>query len=87
MSLSLTFALAWCVLANVIGMFPSRHKHWPQAYALIAVGLPLLGWVFWQNGLLIGSLVLLAAASILRWPVRFLLRWLRRRALGQGRAI
>ena len=38
MTLSLWFALGWLVLANVTGMFPSKHKHWPQAYALIAIG-------------------------------------------------
>ncbi len=77
MTLSLTLALGWLVLANVIGMFPSKRKHWPAAYALITIGLPLLAWVFWQNGPWIGLLVFAAAASILRWPVRFFLRWLR----------
>ena len=75
MSLSLTLALGWLVLANVIGMFPSKRKQWPAAYGLISVGLPLLGWVFLQNGVWIGLVVLVAAASILRWPVRYLLRW------------
>lgn len=79
MSLSLIFALGWLIAANVIGMFPSRHKHWPAAYGLITVGLPLLAWVFWQNGVWIGLLVLVAAASILRWPVRYLFRWLKGR--------
>ena len=86
MSLSLAIALAWLVLANVTGMFPSRHKHWPQAYALIALGLPILVWVFLSEGPWIGLLVLLAACSVLRWPVRYLLRWLRRIALGGSRA-
>ena len=76
MTLSFILALGWLILANVIGMFPSKHKHWPAAYGLIAVGLPLLGWVFWENGIWIGLVVLVAAASILRWPVRFLIRWI-----------
>lgn len=75
MSLSLILAFGWLVLANVIGMFPSKHKHWPAAYVLIAVGVPLLGWVFWENGVWIGLIVFAAAASILRWPVRYLIRW------------
>lgn len=75
MSLSLILAFGWLVLANVIGMFPSKHKHWPAAYVLITVGVPLLGWVFWENGVWIGLLVFAAAASILRWPVRYLIRW------------
>lgn len=78
MSLSLILALVWLIAANVIGMVPSKKKHWPQAYAMIALGLPLLGWVFWENGAVIGGLVMLGACSILRWPVRFFVRWLRR---------
>ena len=76
MSLSLALACGWLVLANVIAMFPSKKKHWPAAYVLMTVGLPLLGYVFWQNGPWIGLLVLAAAVSILRWPVRYLMRWL-----------
>ena len=77
MNLSLILALSWLALANVIGMFPSRYAHWPQAYALISVGLPILGFVFVQNGVWIGSAVLLGAASVLRWPLRYFGRWLR----------
>ena len=84
MTTSLTLALVWLIAANVIGMFPSKHKHWPQAYAMIALGLPLLVWVAWENGVFIGALVLVAACSILRWPVRYFLRWLRRLVGGEG---
>lgn len=84
MTTSLILALVWLIAANVIGMVPSKKKHWPQAYAMIAVGLPLLGWVFWENGAVIGGLVLIGACSILRWPVRFFVRWLRGVARGQG---
>lgn len=82
MTLSLFAALGWIVLANVTGMFPSKRHHWPQAYALIAIGLPILAWVFWENGPIAGALVFMAACSILRWPVRYLLRWMRRIAAG-----
>ena len=77
MSPSLTLACVWLVTANVIAMFPSKHAHWPAAYALIALGLPILGWVGWQNGPWVALAVLVAAASVLRWPVRYLLRWMR----------
>ncbi len=77
MTSSLTIALVWLIAANVIGMLPSKHKHWPSAYVLMTIGVPLLGYVFWQNGVLIGALVTVAAASILRWPVLFFVRWLR----------
>ena len=78
MTPSFITALVWLVLANIIGMLPSRHQHWPSAYVLMTIGLPLLGWVFWENGALVGLLVLAAAASILRWPVRYFVRWLKR---------
>ena len=76
MTPSLITACVWLTVANVIAIFPSKHKHWPAAYALIAVGLPLLGFVVWENGPWIALIVLAAAVSVLRWPVRYLFRWL-----------
>ena len=78
MTQSLMLACLWCVLANVIAMFPSKKKHWPAAYVLMTAGAPLLAYVFWENGIVIGVLVLMAAISILRWPALYLLNWLRR---------
>ncbi len=86
MTLSMAFALGWLVLANITGMIPSKHRHWPQAYVLIAIGLPILVWVFWENGPWLGLLVLLAACSVLRWPVRYLFRWVRRVTFGERSA-
>lgn len=78
-SLPMTLALAWLVTANVIGMFPSpKRKHWPAAYALMTVGFPLLIWLVREDGWFAGAVFLVAAASILRWPVRFLFRWIKR---------
>jgi hypothetical protein len=73
--MSLALACLWLLVANVIGMLPSRDHHWRAAYALIAVGIPILGWATWQNGPWIGLFLLLAGASILRWPVLFFWRW------------
>lgn len=85
MSLSLILACLWAATANVIAMFPSRHHHWPAAWVLIAAGLPLLGYVFWENGVWIGLVVLAAGLSVLRWPVRRLFRWVSARTgLGAG---
>ncbi|MEO9823942.1 MAG: DUF2484 family protein [Paracoccaceae bacterium] len=83
MSLSLIFACVWLVLANVIAMFPSKKKHWPAAYGLITIGIPLLGFVFWENGIWVGLVIFVAAASILRWPVRFFIRWMKGTVLRQ----
>ena len=82
MSLSLALALVWLVLANVAAMIPSRDNHWARAYALIGIGVPLVGWVTWDNGPVVGLLVLAAGASVLRWPLIHLTRWVRRQIRG-----
>ena len=78
MSVSLILAAVWLLVANVAAMFPSKDNHWKLAYGMIAIGVPLLGWVTYQNGPWIGVIVLIAAASVLRWPLLYLGRWLRR---------
>jgi hypothetical protein len=78
MTLPLALCFGWLIAANVIAMFPSRDYHWRAAYVLIAIGVPLLGWVTYAAGPIVGMLVLAAGASILRWPVVFFWRWLRR---------
>ncbi|MFN4203966.1 MAG: DUF2484 family protein [Tabrizicola sp.] len=78
MTLPLALCLGWLVVANLIAMFPSRDHHWRAAYVLIALGVPLLGWATWVAGPVAGLVLLAAGASVLRWPVIFLWRWLRR---------
>ncbi|NDW46800.1 DUF2484 family protein [Ruegeria sp. PrR005] len=78
MSLSLILACVWAVAANVIAMLPSRDHHWRNAYMLIALGIPILGYVTYENGPWIGLIVLAGGMSVLRWPVIYLGRWLRR---------
>ncbi len=77
MTLSLILALVWALAANVLAMIPSKDNHWTRAYILIGIGIPLLGYVTYQNGPWVGLLVLCAGISVLRWPVRYLLRWMR----------
>ena len=77
MTLSLTFACIWAVIANVLAMTPSKDQHWRNAYILIAIGIPILGYVTYQNGPWIGLLVLAAGMSVLRWPVYYLMRWVK----------
>lgn len=81
---SLLLVCLWAVIANVIAMLPSKRSHWPQAYALIFTGLPIVGYVGVQNGWQVALIVLIAGASILRWPLRYVGAWLRRLALRRG---
>ncbi len=78
MTLSLICAALWLVVANVMAMIPSKDNLWQRAYLLMAVGIPLLGWVVYQNGLWIGLIALVAGMSVLRWPVVYLTRWVTR---------
>nr|WP_174824819.1 DUF2484 family protein [Ruegeria arenilitoris] len=78
-SWSIALAALWGVAANVLAMIPSKDNHWTRAYALIAVGIPILGYVTYENGPWVGLFVLAAGMSVLRWPVIYLGRWLRRR--------
>lgn len=80
MNLSIALAALWGVAANVIALLPSRDYHWRAAYVLIAVGIPILGYVTWQNGPWVGLIVLVAGMSVLRWPVIYFGRWVKRRA-------
>lgn len=75
---ALIAAFLWLIAANLIAMLPSRDKHWRAAYALIAVGVPILGWVTMESGPLWGLAVLIGGASVLRWPLVYLWRWTRR---------
>ncbi len=79
MTLSLILACFWALAANLAAMIPSRDNHWRRAYVLIACGIPLLGYVTYENGPVVGLIAMAAGMSILRWPVVYLGRWLRRR--------
>ncbi len=83
MTLGLAFAFLWLIVANVIAILPTRDSHWSAAYALIAVGIPILGWVTWESGPVWGMAILLMGASVLRWPLVFLFRWARRKVAGE----
>ena len=77
MTPSLICAILWLITANVLAMIPSNDNHWRRAYFLIAVGVPLIGWVTVQNGPWIALVILAAGMSVLRWPVIYLGRWLK----------
>jgi hypothetical protein len=73
-TLSLTLFCLWAVVANVAAMIPSRDRHRRRAVALIATGLPIVGFVAYETGPWIGLLTLAAGMSVLRWPVAYLMR-------------
>ena len=76
---ALVAGLVWLVAANLIGMLPSKDHHWRNAYGLIAVGVPLLIWLICEDGPWWGLAFVIAAGSVLRWPLRYLWRWIRAR--------
>lgn len=75
---SLILACCWAVAATLVAVLPSRDHHWRAAYLLILAGVPILGWVTLENGPIAGFAALAAGASILRWPLIYLWRRLRR---------
>lgn len=79
MSLSVIAALLWMVVVNLRAMFPSKDNHWKFAYVMIAVGVPILIWVLMDHGPLLAGVLLLGAMWVMRWPVIYLSRWLRRK--------
>jgi hypothetical protein len=84
MPTSLILACLWALIANVLAMTPSKDHHWRNAYILIAIGVPIVGFVTWQTGPWVGLLVLVAGMSVLRWPVIYLGRWVRRHLGGKA---
>lgn len=85
MTTSLMLAFLWVILANISAMIPSKDNFWTRAYFLIATGVPLLVYVTYDNGPVWGLAFLIAGASILRWPLVYMARWVRRMIKGQGR--
>ena len=76
--MAMGLGFAWLVAANVLALLPSRDNLWTRAYVLIAIGIPLLGYITYTNGPLLGMAFLIAGCSVLRWPVVYLARWVRR---------
>jgi len=81
-SLALTLAALWALVASLVAMLADPRWHWPVARLLVLAGLPVLALVFWRHGVLVGLLVLAGAASVLRWPLIRLWQRLARRFHG-----
>ena len=80
--ISILLAGLWVVAATAIALMPQR-THWPGAVALIVTGVPLLGYLTYENGPLAGLIGLAAGASVLRWPLFYLGKWLRQKVTGR----
>ncbi len=78
MNVPLILMLIWFGVASIGAMLPTKDHHWKLAYWLIGTGIPLWIWFVVENGIGFGLLVLLGAASVLRWPLRYLGRWVLR---------
>ncbi|MBP1804610.1 DUF2484 family protein [Rubellimicrobium aerolatum] len=74
MSLALLLAGMWVVMANCAALLPTRQGQWMADALLVAVGVPLLGWVTLEHGPVTGVATLAVGAAVLRWPVLPLLR-------------
>ncbi len=55
MTLSITAAFIWLIVANLRAMFPSKDHHWKFAYVMIAIGIPILIGVALQKQHLVGA--------------------------------
>ncbi|WP_435229720.1 DUF2484 family protein [Pseudopelagicola sp. nBUS_20] len=81
MSLSLVFALFWLLLVNLDAIFVSADHHWRFTFVMIAVGVPILIGVLYEDGGWMALLVLISAAWLMRWSALHLARWIKRRVL------
>ncbi|MEL7212410.1 MAG: DUF2484 family protein [Pseudomonadota bacterium] len=77
MTPSLIAACLWLLIANIAAIVPSKDNHWTRAYALIAVGVPIVLWVWLDAGIWWALGVLLAGSWLLKWPVIYAWRWVR----------
>ncbi|MFY0660251.1 MAG: DUF2484 family protein [Shimia sp.] len=78
MTISITAAFVWLIVANLRAMFPSKDHHWKFAYVMIAIGIPILIGVAIQNSIWLALVLLGMGAWIMRWPVIYLWRWIKR---------
>lgn len=84
MTLSFLLLCIWALVANILALIPSKRHHWPQAYALLAVGLPLLAYVLYDNEWTLKVVSLAIWLSVMRWPILYGYRWVRRKLAQLG---
>ena len=60
----------------ILAAIPSKDNHWRRAYLLMALGAPILVWVYLSDGLYWGLAFTVAVISVFRWPLRYLVAWI-----------
>ena len=77
MTWSLVAACLWLLIANIAAVIPSKDNLWSRAYGLMALGVPILIWVWWEAGIWWALAVGVAGGWLLKWPVIYAWRWVR----------
>lgn len=75
--------LAWMLAANLPLLVDDRRRR-AAGYALVLLGVPILGFVTWQGGPVWGLSLLAGGALMLRWPPLMLWRGLLHPGQGQS---
>lgn len=75
--------LVWMLAAN-LPLLLQGHRRRAAGYALVPLGVPILGYVTWQAGPVWGLSLLAVGALMLRWPP--LVLWRALLQSGQGQA-
>ena len=75
MTLSLTLAAFWVIVATFLAFLPMRLQYAP-GLALLVLAVPLLVFIAIQHGVWIVLLVLAGFASMFRRPLAYLIRHL-----------
>lgn len=83
MSWTLLLACIWIVLVSVVALTPFP-QHKPYALAMLVLLPVLLLAIAVEHGPFWALVLFVCAASIYRYPLMFLLRWLGQKIRGQG---
>jgi hypothetical protein len=72
-------ACIWVIAAWFLSVVLSAKQSWPAAYGLIAAGVPILFWLGLSAGWGTAAVGFIVGCLVLRWPVIYAGRWIRRR--------
>jgi len=72
-------ACIWVIAAWLLSVVLSAKQSWPAAYGLIAAGVPILFWLGLSTGWGTAAVGFIVGCLVLRWPVIYAGRWIRRR--------